>query len=311
MATPSVFATSGRSIAYVSYGSDQPNAHVVFYQHGFPGSHAEASMFESAARDHNIRLVAADRPGMGTSTYQADRRLLDWPVDVLALADHLQVERFAVLGVSGGSPYALACLHKLPRSRCIGGGVVGGLMPRSLGTAGMLVESRVMMFLAPRLTGLVAMGLDVGLGNAARDKAHPERFEKLVNNSFKSRPDVDREVFESNEGGVRDALVESTKTAMRNGGQGAAWEARLYGSDWGFKLEDISVEPGQLVFWHGSKDINVPLTTVEKGTALITGAELRVSPEDAHASLPIRKAKDIMETVAQLFQHDQEPVAQD
>ncbi len=51
---------------------------------------------------------------MGLSTFKPYRRLLDWPDGVVELADNLPLDRFAVVGFSGGGPYALACAYKIP-----------------------------------------------------------------------------------------------------------------------------------------------------------------------------------------------------
>lgn len=61
-----------------------------------------------------ILLVSASRPGLGLSDPDPGRTLLDWPSDVAALADHLRIERFAVVGRSAGGPFAAACAHALP-----------------------------------------------------------------------------------------------------------------------------------------------------------------------------------------------------
>ena len=56
-----------------------------------------------------MRLVGVDRPGMGRSSFKLRRRFLDWPDEVAELADRLGLNRFAVVGFSGGGPYAAAC----------------------------------------------------------------------------------------------------------------------------------------------------------------------------------------------------------
>jgi pimeloyl-ACP methyl ester carboxylesterase len=77
----------------------------------------------------NIRVISIDRPGMGLSTYVPDRKILDWPTDVVRLADHLGVgKKFTVLGSSGGGSYALACAYAIPE-RMQGVGVMAGLGP--------------------------------------------------------------------------------------------------------------------------------------------------------------------------------------
>lgn len=91
-------------------------------------------MSDEAARRRQIRVIGVDRPGMGHSTFQHHYRLLDWPATLLALAEHLNVGRFAVLGASAGGPYVLACLHQLPQARCVGGGIIAGVyLPHSDG----------------------------------------------------------------------------------------------------------------------------------------------------------------------------------
>jgi hypothetical protein len=39
----------------------------------------------------DAKLIAIDRPGIGLSTFQHGRRILDFPSEPLALADHLNI----------------------------------------------------------------------------------------------------------------------------------------------------------------------------------------------------------------------------
>jgi pimeloyl-ACP methyl ester carboxylesterase len=56
-----------------------------------------------------VRMIGVDRPGYGLSSAARAAGFADWPRTVGALADHLDVSRFAVLAHSLGSAYALAC----------------------------------------------------------------------------------------------------------------------------------------------------------------------------------------------------------
>lgn len=58
-------------------------------------------------------MIAPDRPGMGTSADQNDRRILDWPADVLTLAEQLKIERFSILAYSLGGPYGMTCAYAI------------------------------------------------------------------------------------------------------------------------------------------------------------------------------------------------------
>ena len=98
--------SDGRVLTCVEYG-ESTGRPVVFF-HGCPGSRGEGTLLDSRARASGLRLIVPDRPGMGGSDFQRARSLLDWPSDVTELVDSLGLERFAVLGVSGGGPYVIA-----------------------------------------------------------------------------------------------------------------------------------------------------------------------------------------------------------
>jgi pimeloyl-ACP methyl ester carboxylesterase len=70
-----------------------------------------------------VRVIAPDRPGMGTSTFEPARRLTDWADDVRQLADSVGLPRFVLAGFSGGGPHALAVAHGLP-DRVIAAGCI-------------------------------------------------------------------------------------------------------------------------------------------------------------------------------------------
>jgi pimeloyl-ACP methyl ester carboxylesterase len=77
---------------------------VVFFQ-GTPSSRLFHRPDESIALSLGARIIAIDRSGFGLSDFQPGRMLLDWPHDVVALADALKIDRFAVVGISGGGPF--------------------------------------------------------------------------------------------------------------------------------------------------------------------------------------------------------------
>ncbi|KAI1500211.1 Alpha/Beta hydrolase protein [Biscogniauxia marginata] len=288
-----------RILSYAIFG-DPESGKTVFHHHGFPSSHDEASGMGHVARELGVRLIAPDRPGYGSSTYQPSRRILDWPADLLALADHLQVDRFAVLGVSGGSPYALACCHQLPKSRCVGIGILSGLYPLSLGLSGMMITNRILFAVAQWSTWLIAAVIDFKIGRIARDTDRPERLERELAATFSSRPKEDRDTWDRSPD-FRQAMIGGLKGSLQAGGKAAAWEAYIYGHDWGFDIKDLKVEPGTMVMWHGTKDVNVPVTMAEKASKMIRNAELRVSKEDAHCSIMLAKEEEVVRTMSNML----------
>lgn len=78
------------------------------------------------------------------------------------------------------------------------------------------------------------------------------------------------------------------------------WEGRIYGSDWGFNLEEVKVEPGRVVLWHGADDVNCPVATTEKAAKLLRNAELRISKDQAHL-LFATKVDEVMETLGKMI----------
>jgi pimeloyl-ACP methyl ester carboxylesterase len=70
---------------------------------------------------------------MGLSDCKPHRDLLDWPEDVIQLADALGFEQFPIVGGSGGVPATLACAYRIPE-RLSAVGVLFGQRP--IGTPG-------------------------------------------------------------------------------------------------------------------------------------------------------------------------------
>ncbi|KAI1777378.1 Alpha/Beta hydrolase protein [Hypoxylon cercidicola] len=315
IAEESLVLPDGRTLCYTTFAAplssstspqsepeDQPQQRTVFYFHGYPGTYHEALPFHEAASKRGIRVVAITRPGFGGSTHQPNRSLLSFSQDVLAVADHLHIDRFAIVGVSGGCPYALACLHALPRERLLGVEVVSGLYPISLGLDGMMLMNRVMFTLAPWVPKpVLSLVFDAAIGRAARDAAHPEKIAKNLAASLDSRTPEDSAAIHLHDDKFLHALAESTRDAFRHGAEGAAWEAKLYSKPWGFDLKDLKVEKGKLVLWHGTKDINCPVQMAEKAAKLIPNADLRVEKEEAHISLIVNKLDEIVDTLLGMF----------
>src|SRR5438552_13625689 len=104
--TDMLVLSHGATIALSEYGD--PAGTPVFFCHGWPSSRTMAELTDDAARDLDVRIISADRPGISRSAFQANRKLLDWPPVLQQLADHLAIERFHMLAISGGAPYAYA-----------------------------------------------------------------------------------------------------------------------------------------------------------------------------------------------------------
>jgi pimeloyl-ACP methyl ester carboxylesterase len=101
----------GRTLEYADLGD--PSGVPVFFFHGTPATGGQAAVVADAARSHGVRLLAPSRPGYGDSTLSPPG-LKASVADVLELADRLALERFGVMGASGGGPFALAVAAVAP-----------------------------------------------------------------------------------------------------------------------------------------------------------------------------------------------------
>src|SRR5260370_34619307 len=118
----------------------------VFFFHGLPGARLQRYPDDAIAIASGARIIALDRPGLGLSSFQPGRKLLDWPGDVSELAGALSIDRFAAIGLSGGGPYMLARAYKIPW-RLTSATVVSGLrsLDQTGGTRGMNLPGRLVL----------------------------------------------------------------------------------------------------------------------------------------------------------------------
>lgn len=131
----------GRRLAYLATGPR--DGMLVLYLHGAIGSPQGADAdLEAATHDLGIHYVMVSRPGFGASDPAPGRTLADFACDAAALADELGRERFAVVGVSAGGPYALACAHELPE-RVAAAAVVSCMAPGCGTPAGLPLPVRL------------------------------------------------------------------------------------------------------------------------------------------------------------------------
>ena len=116
-----------RRLGFAEFGP--PEGRPIVWLHGTPGGRRQIPQSARfAAEALGLRIVGIDRPGIGSSTPHRYGSVLDFVTDLTTVCDHLGFERFAVIGLSGGGPYALASCYALP-DRVAVGGVLGGVAP--------------------------------------------------------------------------------------------------------------------------------------------------------------------------------------
>jgi pimeloyl-ACP methyl ester carboxylesterase len=274
---------NGRALGFAEYGD--PAGSPVFYFHGFPGSRLEGKLLEPAAIHTGARIIAVDRPGYGLSDFKPDRAIGEWGDDVLALAESLSIDRFAVLGVSGGGPYALSCARRIP-DRLNSTGVVCGLGPLDAPGAarGMSWVARLGFLLARRSPG--AMKLLYGLLVGGMIRRRPELGLWLLTIRM---PPADRQVLKRPE--IRSILISSIGEGFRIGTEGAARDLLLYAQPWGFQLSEIFVP---VCLWHGEADAVVPPSMGRAQAEAIPDCQATFVAGEGHFSLPINHMEKIL-----------------
>jgi len=249
-----------------------PGGSPVLYFHGYPGSRLEGRVAAGAARRHGLRLLAPDRPGFGHSTFLPGRTIGAWAADVAELADQLELERFAVVGVSGGGPYALACAARIPEriSRVDLIGALGPLARKEL-THDMVALNRWALALAARSPLLARLAVHLV---ATWIRHRPGR---QLAHMMATAPPADRRVLA--DPGYRTLVAESTAEALRQGGRGAAWELTLLARPWDFRLQEVTTP---VRIWHGLADTIVPPAMAQHLAAVLPSSECRYLPDEAH-----------------------------
>src|SRR5262249_22818118 len=123
----SVLLRDRRALGYAEFGP--ATGRPILWFHGTPGACRQIPPeARTACWDRNVRLISVERPGIGASTPHAYRAVVEFADDVRVLAEGLQVDRCAVVGLSGGGPYALACAHEMPE-RVVAAALLGGVAP--------------------------------------------------------------------------------------------------------------------------------------------------------------------------------------
>ena len=228
-------AQDGRTLAFVERGAQ--DGVPVLACHGTPGSrltrHPDPQMYER----HGVRMVVYDRPGYGRSDPQPGRSIADAAADITALADELGLERFAVVGGSGGAPHALAC-GALLGDRVLRVGALVTPAPSDSPDfdffAG-LAEINVKEFGAA-LEGREAIEAYL-LPFADELKRDPDA---VIDQIAVELPDVDRAIVSRDD--VRSVLREAFVEAVRQGVRGWADDDLAFAKPWGFEPEEVEAE---------------------------------------------------------------------
>ena len=263
---------NGRRLGFAEYGA--PSGEPVLYFTGGNSSRYEGQWFHEAAQKNKIRLIVPDRPGFGLSSFQINRKLLDWPDDVVELANSLSIEQFSIFGLSGGGPHVLATVYKIPDrlKRVV---IVSGTAPPEMPNrfSGMWPPVKLIFKTAEKLPKVNRFLLKQMAGFYSDEEQMLKRMKQAM-----PKPDV--ELIEQKPEIIK-IFAEATKEAHRNGLDGDAWEWQLYVHPWMFSLGEIQKE---IKLWYGLYDKQVPISMGRYFVNILPNAELFGVEKGGHFS---------------------------
>lgn len=253
----------GRSIG-IDFAGTEDGA-PVFVFHGLPGSRLQRHPDDALTRAAQVRTIHLDRPGFGLSSRQPRRRLIDWPNDVREIADALGIAGFAVVGISGGGPYALACAARLG-GRVTRAAIASGVGDRRLSAdrsqvhlvirAGFSLAARAPWLLRPQ----IAMARQLAL-------RAPRRYLRIAR---LAAPADDRAKLD--EPSIEAMFIRDMAESFRQDSRAFVDDLGLLGRAWGFEPADIRVP---VRFWHGDADRVVAIDEARVLAARMPSASAR------------------------------------
>lgn len=236
----------------------------VLWQHGTPNIGTPPAPWAAASERLGLRWIGHDRPGYGGSTPRPGREVASVAADVAAVADALGLDRFAVVGHSGGGPHALACAALLA-DRVTATICISGLAPRD------------------------ARGLDWYAGMGAPDvaslrSAESGRDARIAHEQAGSTvPEPEPVAADRRALAGSWAWLETVTGPEAGAGlEGLVDDEVAFVSPWGFDPADV-VAPTLLL--HGAADPVVPSAHARWLAARIPGADLRIPAGEGHVSV--------------------------
>jgi pimeloyl-ACP methyl ester carboxylesterase len=246
----------------------------VFFLHGTPGSRVGPVPRRRILYDQGINLISFDRPGYGLSDRLPRRTVADVVQDVVAIADSLDIDQFAVVGRSGGGPHALACAALLP-GRVTRASALVSLAPpdaEGLDWFGGMTDANVHAYTtAAADPELLTARL---LQDAAKIKANPTSH---VAGLGLGMPAPDRLLVA--DAGIRAMLAQNFAEALRTSADGWIDDVLAFSSPWGF---DLSAIDAPVLLWHGEDDVFSPVSHTQWLARRIPTAHMEIRPGSAH-----------------------------
>lgn len=262
--------TDGHNVGYAEYGD--PEGKPVLHFHGTPSSRFEADNpdLDAIAERLNVRYILPDRPGIGLSDWKP-YTIASYPDIVAEFADKLGLDRFAVTGLSGGGPFAIACAWKIPQRLTA---AISVSSPAPFDIPGvkeaLSKEERQQYEMADKMPWLFRLFL----WKFARDaRKNPASILAM----FANAADADKALL--TQPGVKQAFEHMVFGAFEQGTRAATYDWALLARTWGFSLNEIKMP---VHIWQGEADTFIPVKHGHVLAEAIPDARTRFFPNEGH-----------------------------
>ena len=256
--------SDGRKMSLSAYGDEKGKA--VFFFHGWPGSRVAMGHFEKIFADKGLWMITCERPGIGKSDFQENRSILDIAKDIEEVADSLNLEKFSVIGHSGGGPYAMACAFQLS-DKIDKVMLLAATSPvnRKNATKNMMFTNKLLFFIAKKSEGIFSKIVKSVIANGE---------EKFLAQMESALPNSDKDVIND----MRDVVLEDIREGICQP-DGFVHDFYILAQDWGFDLSKIDKT---IEIWHGTEDVNVPMQMSEYYSEVLPNASLTKLEAQGH-----------------------------
>lgn len=235
--------SDGKKLCYAEYGD--PEGEPVFLFHGNPGSRIAWGLIPNSPFLPNIRIIAPDRPGYGSTDFKPNA-LERWPQDVRELADHLKIDKFTLFAPSGGGPFVLACAWKIP-DRLNSIGIFGGVGPNvPEATIGAIRSLRLLWKVSNPLFFLIKLQMKLV---AKLAKRNPRKLAEGIKDLELS--EYDKKIFDREE--IKRIFDVDFPISYQQDGIGSAYDTTIP-AKWPIPLDQIQ---SKIYVWHAEEDIMV------------------------------------------------------
>ena len=281
---------SGRKLEVKEYGDAA--GHPVLFFHGMIGSHYQASYIADQAAQEGFRIIAPNRPGVGLSEFIKRKGPLEAVDDVEDILAALELDDFSVVGISGGTPYALATFYRLgPRVKTVT--VISGMGPMRLPGAVRSMDHRRRMVLEIG-SRYPHLAIQFFAKARYRFRVDPDGF---LNRLIATWCLADQQVFQRRE--VYELFMKDLQQVFieGKGPETLSQELAIY-RNYGFSVKDLPANR-RVTLWHGLADNIVPATMAWAMTQTLPNSEAHIVPGGHFVAVDI--ADQIISRLRQLL----------